>query len=140
MKKGFTLIELLVVVSIIGLLASIVVVSLGGARRGGRDAKAMAELRQIQTALELCYNEAPPGAYPNFAGSDDTWVDIVAWTPITCADQTFMDPVPTTAGVNPYQWNDYNDPQKYGLRVNLEQSGCFTVTDVGLIETDSACL
>ncbi len=56
-KKGFTLIELLVVVSIIGLLASIVVVSLGGARSQGRDAKRQADLRQIQTAQELCYND-----------------------------------------------------------------------------------
>ena len=56
-KKGFTLIELLVVVSIIGLLASIVVVSLGGARSQGRDAKRQADIRQIQTAQELCVND-----------------------------------------------------------------------------------
>ncbi len=68
-SKGFTLIELLVVVSIIGLLASIVVVSLGGSRTKGRDAKRLADLTQLQTAMELCYNDldcASPNAndYP----------------------------------------------------------------------------
>lgn len=66
-KKGFTLIELLVVVSIIGLLASIVVVSLGGARTQGRDAKRQADIRQIQTAQELCLNDR---ACDNAAAND----------------------------------------------------------------------
>ena len=38
-KKGFTIIELLVVISIIGLLSTISVVSLNGARIKSRDAK-----------------------------------------------------------------------------------------------------
>jgi len=68
-RKGFTLIELLVVISIIGMLTSIVFVSLGGARQKGRDAKKQADLRQIATAMELAYDDSSSecngeGAYP----------------------------------------------------------------------------
>lgn len=52
-RKGFTLVELLVVISIIGLLASIVLVSLNNARGKARDARRITEMKQIMTMLEL---------------------------------------------------------------------------------------
>ena len=61
-EKGFTLIELLVVVAIIGLLASVVLASLSTARKKGRDARRLADLRETQTALELYYSDN--NAYP----------------------------------------------------------------------------
>ncbi len=60
--KGFTLIELLVVIAIIGLLASIILVSLGSARTKSRDAKRAADLKDFETALELYYSDN--GHYP----------------------------------------------------------------------------
>ena len=52
-KSGFSLIELLVVIAIIGLLAVMAVVSLNGARKKGRDAKRMGDIKAIQNAIEL---------------------------------------------------------------------------------------
>ncbi|MFA4942175.1 MAG: FISUMP domain-containing protein [Patescibacteria group bacterium] len=56
-KFAFTLIELLVVIAIIGLLATVSVIALNNARSKSRDAKRVSEIKQIQTALELYYND-----------------------------------------------------------------------------------
>ncbi len=69
-QKGFTLIELLVVIAIIGLLASVVLLALNSARAKARDAKRLADIKQMTTALELYYNDA--GGYPTAAAAIPT--------------------------------------------------------------------
>ena len=61
-QKGFTLIELLVVIAIIGLLASIVMVSLNSARGKARDTRRLGDMKSIQLALAMYYDKN--GAYP----------------------------------------------------------------------------
>ena len=67
-SKGFTLIELLVVIAIIGLLASVILISLNVAQKKGRDARRVSDLIQIAqsfaavdvgsgTAISGCAND-----------------------------------------------------------------------------------
>jgi uncharacterized protein (TIGR02145 family)/prepilin-type N-terminal cleavage/methylation domain-containing protein len=70
-KQAFTLIELLVVIAIIGILSTLAVVALQNARKNARDAKRIADIKQIQTALELYYNDV--GEYPAEVTSSITY-------------------------------------------------------------------
>jgi len=54
---GFTLIELLVVISIIGILATLLLANYSATRERARYAQRKSDLRNIQTALRMFYND-----------------------------------------------------------------------------------
>jgi len=62
-SSGFTLIELLVVIAVIGILSSVVLASLNSARTKGRDARRKSDMKQVQLALEMYFDDN--SAYPS---------------------------------------------------------------------------
>lgn len=81
--RGFTLIELLVVIAIIGILSSVVLASLNGARKKGRDARRISDLKQIQLALEMFY-DSNSSEYPDALTSlSPTYISTVPVDPQT---------------------------------------------------------
>ena len=116
--RGFTLIELLVVIAIIGILASIVMVSLSSANAKGRDAKRVADIRTIQLALEEYYNDN--NVYP---------------TTLSALTSTYIAAIPTDPKNNgtSYLYSAYNalnngncvaanKPVKYHLAAVMESN------------------
>ena len=65
-RRGFTLIELLVVISIIGILASLTLVSYTGAQRQVRDTQRKSGLGQMKAPLEAYFSTF--GKYPSTGG------------------------------------------------------------------------
>ncbi len=70
--RGFTLIEMLIVVAIIGILASIVLLGVGPTRSRARDTRRVADMRSVQTTLELYFSKT--GAYP----ITNTWAGLTS--------------------------------------------------------------
>lgn len=68
LQSGFSLIELLVVIAIVGLLSSIVLVTVATARRSARDVTIKSMMRLFSSALDVYIEEV--GDYPTVAFED----------------------------------------------------------------------
>lgn len=117
-SKGFTLIELLVVIAIIGILATIVLVSLNTARQKARDVRRIGDLRQVALALEMYYDDNTSTGYPG----DSDAVACNDWAAMESAIESggYMTEVPLDPGTNTYTYEADAAHANYVLRAQVE--------------------
>ena len=119
-NESFTLIELLVVLAVIGLLVSILVVSLGGPKKEANDARRTVDIQQIMKAMALCYDDSNCGAGAN------QYISTTGGANAVTAIGTYMPLVSTDPVNNPpyqYTWIDnsgLSPVDKYCVYTKLE--------------------
>ena len=137
MKKGFTLIELLVVISVIGILASIALVSFGPAQKQARDTQRKSDIRQYQNSLEMYANK-----YNGLFVIKETSVDPSTICLILTGSATGC-PTDPKSGTSPYGYYYQTDASgsKYVLWAKLENVAKYWVNcsngKVGTVDTVS---
>ena len=108
-RQGFTLIELLVAISIIGLLSSIILVSLKTTREKANQASVQANLKTISVQAELYYEEAGLKTYgavkaPTSICTADMFTDITIKQALAAATSSGSGSVACTVGVGGQSW------------------------------------
>jgi len=117
-SKGFTLIELLVVIAIIGILATIVLVSLNSARQKARDTRRIGDLRQVALALEMYYDDN--SGYPAVTGCTSATWDTMGTAIEGGGYMTVVPDDPTNSGSYLYMYG--GTATDYTLKATLENS------------------
>jgi type IV pilus assembly protein PilA len=118
-QKGFTLIEMLVVISILGILAAVVTMSMVGVVNLAQQRADAAELNTIQVAVDTMANEQQVAAdkvCPVTRSSND-----MSHFPVDPADPTNLNVLPTagtSAPLYPRYLRTLNTKRNYTCDVN----------------------
>lgn len=121
-NRGFTLIELLVVIAIIGLLANMAVMSLQNARQKSRNTRRVADIGNIQKALELYFSTMrtyPPTPGTALGGSNTLTLSSANGFAATAGGDVFMTKVPADPGI---------DSGGYAYTYIFNTSSTYTIT------------
>ncbi len=126
-KNGFTLIELLLVIVIIGILSAVTlsVINIPGIRAKTRDSQRIADLKKIQTALELYF--ADNRSYP----ASSSWRIMSS----SVLPSTYLDNIPTDPNGNSAVFSSCSTAS-FGYSYRTIGSGAYVL--VANMEVDSS--
>jgi len=137
---GFTLIELLVVILVIGVLSGVLlgVVNSSGVRGKARDAQRKADIKKIQTALELYFVDHRE--YPTTAGPNN-WEKVGSGAVINTELASYIDPIPddplsSGSNINPCITSNLH---RYNYRSTGNTYNLTAMMEVPTSKNDSPC-
>jgi len=120
---------MLIVITIIALLASLILVGMGGARAKTRDARRIADLHNVMNALELYYSKE--GAYPAGTYTSDTgWETFKAILTDAEIGVTRMPKDPLNDADATYSYQYGGTTTDYVLGASLEQEDAALHDDI----------
>ncbi len=129
-QKGFTLVELLIVIAIIGILAGIVIVSMGNVRDRARKSSLQSTLSSITTIAALCVNDGGNILDPAAANGGGDICDDTSITNETWPDLNNIQGIP--AGTFVYTTGDI-DNDTIAAGVDSDSSGTLDAGESGVI-------
>ncbi|HRH33215.1 MAG TPA: prepilin-type N-terminal cleavage/methylation domain-containing protein [bacterium] len=111
--KAFTLVEIMVVVAIIGILSTLIIISLDTTKMTARNTRRLADIKQLQIALKMYY--ADNGFYPTA---------ITAGASLARNGINYLLRIPQ----NPFPYNDNNCPSQDYQYKQLEGGQRYSLT------------
>jgi len=119
-NQGFSLTEIMITISIIGSVATLAGAKMDDVLPMARDAQRKANVRQVQTALNIYYDDH--GQYPISRSVEPTAAD---WQLIKkvleSSDQTYMPEVPSDPlATDQYVFKYWSDGQKFKITYETE--------------------
>jgi general secretion pathway protein G len=117
-QGGFTLIEMVIVIVVIGILMGIAFQGISSVQQNARDTRRLADLRKVQTHLELYFGKC--GHYPSTQNCGDLsgGTGSLAWATLTTKlaevvneSEVPKDPIPAQS----YQYRFGNGGLEYAL-------------------------